>query len=54
MSNRPLASVMKVKMSPPSPADKTADADRLLRALKEAGYAGARIPHALLRDCRVN
>ncbi len=44
-----LAFLCKIKLDPPSPSDKTADADRLLRRLGEMGMAGVALPLDVLR-----
>jgi uncharacterized 2Fe-2S/4Fe-4S cluster protein (DUF4445 family) len=45
----PLAVLCKVKLDPPSPADKMADADRLSRRLREMGFGDAAMPLDVLR-----
>ncbi|HTR45304.1 MAG TPA: ASKHA domain-containing protein [Thermodesulfovibrionales bacterium] len=47
---RPLAFPLSLKVSPPSPSDKTADAGRLRRSLDNAGFPGVEIPLPLLRE----
>ncbi|MBA4372081.1 MAG: hypothetical protein C0402_04395 [Thermodesulfovibrio sp.] len=49
MNNKPLVFLRDVKLAPPSPTDKTADADRLTAALKQEGFARVVIPLDILR-----
>jgi uncharacterized 2Fe-2S/4Fe-4S cluster protein (DUF4445 family) len=45
----PLAVLLRVTLDPPSPSDKTADADRLAHRLREMGVGDAAIPVDVLR-----
>jgi uncharacterized 2Fe-2S/4Fe-4S cluster protein (DUF4445 family) len=45
----PLAVLYRVKLDPPSPSDKMADADRLARRLREMGLGDAAMPLDVLR-----
>jgi uncharacterized 2Fe-2S/4Fe-4S cluster protein (DUF4445 family) len=49
MNHKPLAFVQEVELDPPSPQDKTADADRLKRRLEEQGFSNLTIPLHILR-----
>ncbi len=49
MNLDPLASSYTVKLEPPSPSDKTSDADRLLRALAKMGLTELMLPLDTLR-----
>jgi len=49
MNHRPLAFCFPVKLAPPSPSDKTGDADRLLAGLEKMGLADVEIPLQILR-----
>lgn len=50
MSPDPLVFCRKVSLEPPSPSDKTADADRLRRELEKMGMPGAEIPLEIMRS----
>jgi uncharacterized 2Fe-2S/4Fe-4S cluster protein (DUF4445 family) len=49
MSHEPLAFALDVALKPPSPEDRTADAERLKFALKEAGLGQVVVPLDILR-----
>lgn len=49
MSPSPLAELVRLKLKLPSPADKTADVDRLFHALKAVGYDDVTVPLELMR-----
>ncbi len=49
MNLDPLAFLYTVKLEPPSPSDKTSDADRLLRALAKMGLTDLKLPLDTLR-----
>ena len=49
MNRRPLAFVHHAVLTPPSPVDKTADADRLLQSLRDEGFGHVHIPVGLMR-----
>ncbi|MGC2062377.1 MAG: ASKHA domain-containing protein [Thermodesulfovibrionales bacterium] len=49
MNHSPLVFLRSIRLSPPSSADKTADADRLIAALKQEGFDRVVIPLDILR-----
>lgn len=49
MRHNPLAFLCRVKLDPPSPADKTGDADRLISGLEKAGITDVTVPLEVLR-----
>ncbi len=49
MNRRPLAWLQTLRLDPPSPSDKTADRDRLRRALLQAGYPRVSFPLSVMR-----
>ena len=49
MSHRPLVFSSRITLDPPSPSDKTADADRLLRGLEEMGLHNVSLPLNIIR-----
>lgn len=49
MSLNPLVFSRRITLPPPSPSDKIADADRLLRALAEAGLNDVSVPLSIIR-----
>ncbi len=49
MSPEPLVSCFEVRLEPPSPSDKTADADRLREALEKMGVGGVDIPLDIMK-----
>lgn len=49
MSPEPLAFVLPLRVDPPSPSDKTADIDRLIRTLEKDGFGDVEIPVGIAR-----